>query len=116
MRYGLDIRDRVHRPHPVHALQLGRQRGAHCDVGIDLADQRRLTGVDHSREPARRVPVRIVLVGIVDQARTPSSLQHDTGRQAVEVVAITMLVYLVISLATSLIMNLYNRRMALVER
>jgi len=31
-------------------------------------------------------------------------------------VAITMLVYLVISLATSSIMNLYNRRMALVER
>jgi general L-amino acid transport system permease protein len=31
-------------------------------------------------------------------------------------VAITMLVYLVISLATSLLMNLYNRRMALVDR
>ena len=40
---------------------------------------------------------------------------NQTG-QAVEVVAITMLVYLVISLATSSIMNLYNRRMALVER
>jgi general L-amino acid transport system permease protein len=31
-------------------------------------------------------------------------------------VAITMLVYLTISLVTSLGMNLYNRRVALVER
>ena len=40
---------------------------------------------------------------------------NQTG-QAVEVVAITMLVYLTISLATSFAMNLYNRRVALVER
>jgi general L-amino acid transport system permease protein len=40
---------------------------------------------------------------------------NQTG-QAVEVVAITMLVYLVISLTTSLLMNIYNRRMALAER
>jgi general L-amino acid transport system permease protein len=40
---------------------------------------------------------------------------NQTG-QAVEVVAITMLVYLTISLTTSLLMNLYNRRIALVER
>jgi general L-amino acid transport system permease protein len=40
---------------------------------------------------------------------------NQTG-QAVEVVAITMLVYLFISLTTSLLMNLYNRRVALVER
>ena len=40
---------------------------------------------------------------------------NQTG-QAVEVVAITMLVYLVISLATSLLMNIYNSRMALKER
>jgi general L-amino acid transport system permease protein len=40
---------------------------------------------------------------------------NQTG-QAVEVVAITMLVYLSISLTTSLLMNIYNRRMALVER
>jgi general L-amino acid transport system permease protein len=40
---------------------------------------------------------------------------NQTG-QAVEVVAITMLVYLTISLTTSLLMNLYNRRVALVER
>jgi general L-amino acid transport system permease protein len=40
---------------------------------------------------------------------------NQTG-QAVEVVSITMLVYLTISLITSFLMNLYNRRMALVER
>ncbi len=40
---------------------------------------------------------------------------NQTG-QAVEVIAITMLVYLTISLVTSLGMNFYNRRMALVER
>jgi general L-amino acid transport system permease protein len=40
---------------------------------------------------------------------------NQTG-QAVEVVAITMAVYLTISLITSLLMNLYNRRIALVER
>ena len=40
---------------------------------------------------------------------------NQTG-QAVEVVAITMLVYLVISLTTSLLMNIYNRRVALTER
>jgi len=40
---------------------------------------------------------------------------NQTG-QAVEVVAITMLVYLTISLVTSAAMNIYNRRMALVER
>jgi general L-amino acid transport system permease protein len=40
---------------------------------------------------------------------------NQTG-QAVEVVAITMLVYLTISLTTSFAMNLYNRRVALVER
>ena len=40
---------------------------------------------------------------------------NQTG-QAVEVVAITMAVYLTISLATSGLMNLYNRRIALVER
>jgi len=40
---------------------------------------------------------------------------NQTGR-AIEVVFITMLVYLVISLATSLVMNWYNARVALVER
>jgi len=40
---------------------------------------------------------------------------NQTG-QALEVVAITMLVYLTISLVTSAAMNIYNARMALVER
>jgi general L-amino acid transport system permease protein len=40
---------------------------------------------------------------------------NQTG-QAVEVVTLTMAVYLTISLVTSLLMNLYNRRATLVER
>ena len=40
---------------------------------------------------------------------------NQTG-QAIEVIAMTMGVYLVISLITSALMNIYNRRMALVER
>jgi general L-amino acid transport system permease protein len=40
---------------------------------------------------------------------------NQTG-QAVEVIAITMGVYLVISLSISVLMNWYNRRIALVER
>ncbi|WP_425087174.1 amino acid ABC transporter permease [Stappia sp.] len=40
---------------------------------------------------------------------------NQTG-QAVEVIIITMLVYLTISLSTSAFMNWYNRRVALVER
>ncbi|MGP3590963.1 amino acid ABC transporter permease [Vagococcus sp. WN89Y] len=40
---------------------------------------------------------------------------NQTG-QAIETIAITMSVYLIISLAISLLMNIYNRRIALVER
>ncbi|MDR2216725.1 MAG: amino acid ABC transporter permease [Yokenella regensburgei] len=40
---------------------------------------------------------------------------NQTG-QAIETIAITMSVYLVISLTISLLMNLYNRRIALIER
>jgi general L-amino acid transport system permease protein len=40
---------------------------------------------------------------------------NQTG-QAVEIILMTMLVYLAISLAISLFMNWYNKRMALVER
>ena len=40
---------------------------------------------------------------------------NQTGA-AVQVMAVTMAVYLVISLVTSFAMNLYNRRTALVER
>lgn len=40
---------------------------------------------------------------------------NQTG-QAVEVIAMTMAVYLTISLLISLLMNWYNKKMALVER
>jgi len=40
---------------------------------------------------------------------------NQTG-QAIEVVVITMGVYLTISLVTSFIMNIYNRRVAIIER
>jgi len=40
---------------------------------------------------------------------------NQTG-QAVEIIAITMAVYLLISLSISLLMNWYNKKMALVER
>lgn len=40
---------------------------------------------------------------------------NQTG-QAIEVIALTMAVYLVISLATSFAMNIYNARVAIVER
>ena len=40
---------------------------------------------------------------------------NQTGR-AIEVIALTMLVYLVLSLSTSALMNWYNARVALVER
>lgn len=40
---------------------------------------------------------------------------NQTG-QAIETIAITMSVYLIISLTISLLMNIYNRRIALIER
>ncbi|MFK8251368.1 amino acid ABC transporter permease [Ancylobacter terrae] len=40
---------------------------------------------------------------------------NQTG-QAIEIIAITMAVYLALSIVTSIIMNTYNKRMALVER
>ncbi len=40
---------------------------------------------------------------------------NQTG-QAIEIIAITMAVYLTISVVTTLIMDWYNRRVALIER
>ena len=40
---------------------------------------------------------------------------NQTG-QAIEIIAMTMAVYLSLSLITSLLMNIYNKKMALVER
>lgn len=57
-----------------------------------------------------------VAIGYPDLVQVfTGTVLNQTG-QAVEVVAITMLVYLTISLGTSAIMNWYNRRIALVER
>ena len=57
-----------------------------------------------------------VAVGYPDLVQVfTGTVLNQTG-QAVEVVAITMAVYLTISLVTSGLMNLYNRRIALVER
>ena len=57
-----------------------------------------------------------VAIGYPDLVQVfTGTVLNQTG-QAVEVVAITMLVYLTISLTTSFLMNIYNRRVALVER
>jgi general L-amino acid transport system permease protein len=57
-----------------------------------------------------------VAIGYPDLVQVfTGTVLNQTG-QAVEVVAITMAVYLTISLTTSLLMNTYNARIALVER
>jgi general L-amino acid transport system permease protein len=57
-----------------------------------------------------------VFVGYPDLVNVfTGTVLNQTG-QAIEVVAVTMLVYLTISLTTSLFMNWYNARKALVER
>jgi general L-amino acid transport system permease protein len=57
-----------------------------------------------------------VAIGYPDLVQVfTGTVLNQTG-QAVEVVAVTMAVYLTISLVTSGLMNLYNRRIALVER
>ena len=57
-----------------------------------------------------------VAIGYPDLVQVfTGTVLNQTG-QAVEVVAITMAVYLTISLVTSLFMNWYNARIALVER
>ncbi|MCZ8261438.1 MAG: amino acid ABC transporter permease [Beijerinckiaceae bacterium] len=57
-----------------------------------------------------------VAIGYPDLVQVfAGTVLNQTG-QAVEVIAITMAVYLTISLVTSLVMNWYNSRKALVER
>ncbi|MFA6265197.1 MAG: amino acid ABC transporter permease [Pseudolabrys sp.] len=57
-----------------------------------------------------------VAIGYPDLVQVfTGTVLNQTG-QAVEVVAITMAVYLAISLVTSLLMNIYNERIKLVER
>lgn len=57
-----------------------------------------------------------VLIGYPDLVHVFMGTVLNQTNQAVEVVAITMAVYLAISLATAFLMNLYNRRVTLVER
>jgi general L-amino acid transport system permease protein len=57
-----------------------------------------------------------VFIGYPDLVQVfAGTVLNQTGA-AVQVIAITMAVYLVISLVTSAVMNIYNRRVALVER
>jgi general L-amino acid transport system permease protein len=57
-----------------------------------------------------------VFVGYPDLVQIfTGTVLNQTG-QAVEVVVITMAVYLSISLVTSMVMNWYNSRIAIVER
>ena len=56
-----------------------------------------------------------VAIGYADLVAVGGTVLNQTG-QAVEIVAIWMMVYLSISLITSLFMNWFNRQMALVER
>ena len=56
-----------------------------------------------------------IAVGYPDLFNVAQTISNQTG-QAVMVIALIMSVYLAISLVTSLAMNLYNRRVALVER
>ena len=57
-----------------------------------------------------------VAIGYPDLVQIFTGTVLNQTSQAVEIVAITMAVYLTISLATAMLMNLYNARMALAER
>ncbi|MFN3869022.1 MAG: amino acid ABC transporter permease [Hyphomicrobiaceae bacterium] len=57
-----------------------------------------------------------VAIGYPDLVSVFSGTVLNQTNQAIEVIVITMAVYLVLSLATSFAMNLFNARMALVER
>jgi general L-amino acid transport system permease protein len=56
-----------------------------------------------------------VAIGYSDFVAVTNTTINQTG-QAIEGVALIMLVYLFFSLSTSLFMNIYNKKMALVER
>ena len=56
-----------------------------------------------------------VAIGYPDMVSIANTALNQTGR-AVECIAIVMLVYLTTSLATSLLMNWYNSRVAIKER
>jgi general L-amino acid transport system permease protein len=56
-----------------------------------------------------------VAIGFPDFVSVANTTINQTG-QSIEGVALIMVVYLFFSLATSALMNWYNRRVALVER
>ena len=56
-----------------------------------------------------------VAIGYPDVVSIANTALNQTGR-AVECIAIVMLVYLTTSLSTSLLMNWYNNRSAIMER
>ncbi|MGD9974812.1 MAG: amino acid ABC transporter permease [Desulfatirhabdiaceae bacterium] len=56
-----------------------------------------------------------VAIGYPDFVSVANTTINQTG-QAIEGVAMIMLVYLIMSLLTSFLMNIYNKKMALVER
>ncbi len=56
-----------------------------------------------------------IAIGYADLVSVGSTILNQTGK-AIEVVSIWMIIYLAISVATSLFMNWFNAKMALVER
>jgi general L-amino acid transport system permease protein len=56
-----------------------------------------------------------IAIGFPDLFNVAGTIFNQTG-QAVQVIALIMVSYLIMSLFTSLLMNLYNRRVQLVER
>jgi general L-amino acid transport system permease protein len=56
-----------------------------------------------------------IAIGYADFVAVTNTTINQTG-QAIEGVALIMLIYLFFSLSTSLFMNWYNKKMALVER
>jgi general L-amino acid transport system permease protein len=56
-----------------------------------------------------------IAIGFPDLFNVAGTIFNQTG-QAVQVIALIMVSYLSMSLFTSLLMNLYNRRVQLVER
>jgi len=56
-----------------------------------------------------------VAIGYPDLVATGGTVLNQTGK-AIEIVTIWMVVYLALSLFTSLLMNWFNSRMKLVER
>ena len=56
-----------------------------------------------------------IAVGYPDLFKVGTTMANQTG-QPVPVIVLVMATYLAISLATSLLMNLYNRRVQVLER